>query len=98
MGVTGVAAEKALGRAKITCNKNGIPFDPEKPMVTSGIRLGSPAGTTRGFGAAEFREIGRLIVEVVDGLAQNGEDNAAVEAAVAECVGELCRRFPIYAA
>ena len=96
--MTGGAAEKALGRASITCNKNGIPFDPEKPTVTSGIRLGSPAGTTRGFGEAEFRQIGGLIVEVIDGLAPNGEDNAAVEAAVAERVGELCRRFPIYPA
>jgi glycine hydroxymethyltransferase len=97
-GVTGVAAEKALGRAKITCNKNGIPFDPEKPMVTSGIRLGSPAGTTRGFGTDEFRQIGRLIVEVIDGLSANGENNAAVEAAAAERAAELCRRFPIYPA
>jgi glycine hydroxymethyltransferase len=96
--VTGVAAEKALGRARITCNKNGIPFDPEKPMVTSGIRLGSPAGTTRGMGEGEFREIGRLIVEVVDGLAANGEENGAVERAVAERVAGLCRRFPIYGA
>ncbi len=98
-GVTGVAAEKALGRARITCNKNGIPFDPEKPTVTSGIRLGSPAGTTRGFGEDEFRRIGRLIVEVVDGLADNGEDgNGGVESSVAERVAELCRRFPIYQA
>jgi len=96
-GVTGAATEKALGRAHITCNKNGVPFDPEKPMVTSGVRLGSPAGTTRGFGEAEFREIGRLIVEVVDGLAVNGEDgNGAVEAAVKAKVKVLCDRFPIY--
>jgi len=95
--VTGVAAEKALGRAHITCNKNGIPWDPEKPMVTSGIRLGSPAGTTRGFGEVEFAEIGRLIVEVVDGLAANGEDgNGAVEEAVKAKVKVLCDRFPIY--
>jgi len=95
--VTGVAAEKALGRAHITCNKNGIPWDPEKPMVTSGIRLGSPAGTTRGFGEAEFAEIGRLIVEVIDGLAANGEEgNGAVEAAVKAKVKVLCDRFPIY--
>jgi glycine hydroxymethyltransferase len=95
--VTGVAAEKALGRAHITCNKNGIPWDPEKPMVTSGIRLGSPAGTTRGFGEAEFAEIGRLIVEVIDGLAANGEDgNGAVETAVKAKVKRLCDRFPIY--
>jgi glycine hydroxymethyltransferase len=96
-GVTGAATEKALGRAHITCNKNGVPFDPEKPTVTSGVRLGSPAGTTRGFGEAEFREIGRLIVEVVDGLAKNGEDgNAAVEASVRARVQTLCDRFPIY--
>jgi glycine hydroxymethyltransferase len=96
-GVTGVAAEKALGRAHITCNKNGVPFDPEKPTVTSGIRLGSPAGTTRGFGEAEFREIGRLIVEVIDGLAANGEaGNGAVEAAVKAKVATLCGRFPLY--
>ncbi|TVQ54570.1 MAG: serine hydroxymethyltransferase [Rhodobacteraceae bacterium] len=98
-GVTGAAAEKALGRAHITCNKNGVPFDPEKPTVTSGVRLGSPAGTTRGFGEEEFREIGRLIVEVVDGLAANGEDgNGAVEAAVKAKVQALCDRFPIYEA
>ena len=81
---TGKRAEAALGRAYITCNKNGIPFDPEKPFVTSGIRLGTPAGTTRGFGEAEFREIGELIAEVLDGLreANSDEGNAAVEAAV----------------
>ncbi|MEM8753092.1 MAG: serine hydroxymethyltransferase, partial [Pseudomonadota bacterium] len=96
-GVRGNATEKALGRAHITCNKNGIPFDPEKPMVTSGVRLGTPAGTTRGFGEAEFREVADLIVEVVDGLAANGEDgNAAVEEAVKAKVTALCRRFPIY--
>ena len=96
-GVTGVAAETALGRANITCNKNGIPWDPEKPMVTSGIRLGSPAGTTRGFGEAEFAEIGRLIVEVIDGLAANGEEgNGGVEDAVKVKVKGLCGRFPIY--
>ncbi len=96
-GLTGKAAEAALGRANITCNKNGIPFDPEKPMVTSGIRLGSPACTTRGFGAAEFRQIGELIIEVLDGLSKNGEeDNAAVEAAVKEKVIALTGRFPIY--
>ncbi|SNX70204.1 serine hydroxymethyltransferase [Cereibacter ovatus] len=96
-GVKGNATEKALGRAHITCNKNGIPFDPEKPMVTSGVRLGTPAGTTRGFAEAEFREIARLIVEVVDGLAANGEDgNAAVEAAVKAKVAALCARFPLY--
>ncbi|MBA2127486.1 serine hydroxymethyltransferase [Hyphomicrobium methylovorum] len=96
--LTGTKAEKALGRANITCNKNGIPFDPEKPMVTSGIRLGSPAGTTRGFGVAEFQEIGRLISEVLDGVAKNGEDgNGAVEAAVKAKAIALCDRFPIYA-
>ncbi len=96
-GVKGNATEKALGRAHITTNKNGIPFDPEKPMVTSGIRLGTPAGTTRGFGEAEFRLIADLIVEVVDGLAANGEDgNGAVEAAVKAKVADLCAKFPIY--
>jgi glycine hydroxymethyltransferase len=96
-GVKGNATEKALGRAHITCNKNGIPFDTEKPTITSGVRLGTPAGTTRGFGEAEFRLIGDLIVEVVDGLAANGEDgNAAVEASVRARVEALCARFPIY--
>jgi glycine hydroxymethyltransferase len=96
-GVTGKATEAALGRAHITCNKNGVPFDPEKPFVTSGIRLGTPAGTTRGFGEAEFRAIADWIVEVVDGLAANGEaGNAAVEAAVRAKVEALCKRFPIY--
>ena len=95
--LTGNIAEKALGRANITCNKNGIPFDPEKPMVTSGIRLGSPAGTTRGFGVAEFQEIGRLIAEVLEGLAKNGEGgNATVEAAVRAKAMALCAKFPIY--
>ena len=95
--VTGKAAEAALGRAHITCNKNGVPFDPEKPFVTSGIRLGAPAGTTRGFGEAEFRQIARWIVEVVDGLAASGEaDNGAVEAKVKAEVEALCRAFPIY--
>jgi len=96
-GLTGTKAEKALGRAHITCNKNGIPFDPEKPAVTSGIRLGTPAGTSRGFGVAEFQEVGRLITQVLDGLARNGEDgNAAVEAAVKTEVHALTGRFPIY--
>ncbi len=96
-GVKGNATEVALGRAHITCNKNGIPFDPEKPMVTSGIRLGSPAGTTRGFGEGEFRQIADWIVEVVDGLAANGEDgNAEVEAKVRAEVEAMCDRFPIY--
>jgi glycine hydroxymethyltransferase len=94
--VTGRVAEVALERAGITCNKNGIPFDPEKPTVTSGVRLGSPAGTTRGFGPAEFRAIGELVAEVLDGLAANGENNEAVEASVRGRVRELCARFPIY--
>lgn len=95
--VTGNIAEKSLERAGITCNKNGIPFDPEKPMVTSGVRLGTPAGTTRGFGEAEFRQVGQLIVEVLDGLAANGpEGNGAVEQSVHERVTALCRRFPLY--
>jgi glycine hydroxymethyltransferase len=95
--ITGNISEKALGRAYITCNKNGIPFDPAKPMVTSGIRLGSPAGTTRGFGVAEFQQIGHLICETLDGLAKNGEEgNAAVEAAVKAKAIALCDRFPIY--
>jgi len=93
----GKHAEKALDRASITCNKNGIPFDPEKPFVTSGIRLGTPAGTTRGFGEAEFRTIGGMIAEVVDGLRKNGDaGDAQVEQSVARRVGELCARFPIY--
>ncbi|MAS45455.1 serine hydroxymethyltransferase [Albimonas donghaensis] len=96
-GVTGKATEAALGRAHVTCNKNGVPFDPEKPFVTSGIRLGAPAGTTRGFGEAEFRQIARMIVKVVDGLAaSNGEGDAAIEAEVKEEAIALCRRFPIY--
>jgi len=94
---TGNVTEKALKRAHITCNKNGIPFDPEKPMVTSGVRLGSPAGTTRGFGTAEFREIGLMIGEVVNGIMKNGPDgDGQVEARVKEQVSALCRRFPIY--
>jgi glycine hydroxymethyltransferase len=96
-GVKGNATEKALGRAHITCNKNGIPFDTEKPTITSGVRLGTPAGTTRGFGEPEFRQIGRWIIEVVEGLAANGEDgNAAVEAKVKAEVEALCKSFPIY--
>ncbi|HFB97651.1 MAG TPA: serine hydroxymethyltransferase, partial [Bryobacterales bacterium] len=95
--LTGKAAEAALGRANITCNKNAIPNDPEKPFVTSGIRLGSPAATTRGFGEAEFRETARLILEVLDGLSTNGEEgNADVEARVKEKVLALTGRFPIY--
>ncbi|MEM9969348.1 MAG: serine hydroxymethyltransferase [Pseudomonadota bacterium] len=96
-GVKGNATEKVLGRAHITCNKNGVPFDPEKPMITSGIRLGSPAGTTRGFGEAEFRQIADWIIEVVDGLAAHGEeDNVAAETKVKAEVEALCQRFPMY--
>ena len=96
-GLTGNISEKALGRAHITCNKNGVPFDPAKPMVTSGIRLGSPAGTTRGFGVAEFRDVGRMIAEVLEGLAKNGEaGNGAVEEKIKNEATALCRRFPIY--
>ncbi|OUD09056.1 serine hydroxymethyltransferase [Marivivens niveibacter] len=95
--VKGNQTEEALGRAHITCNKNGIPFDPEKPTVTSGIRLGSPAGTTRGFKEAEFRQIADWIVEVVDGLAANGpEGNGEVEAKVRAEVEALCEKFPLY--
>ncbi len=96
-GVKGNDTEKALERAHITCNKNGIPFDPEKPTVTSGIRLGTPVGTTRGFGEEEFRQIADWIVEVTDGLATHGADgNAAVEAKVKAEVEALCDRFPVY--
>jgi len=94
--LTGKVAELALERAGITCNKNGIPFDPEKPAVTSGVRLGSPAATTRGFGVAEFRAVGAMIAEVLDGLAGGGDGKAAVEAAVRRKVSALCARFPIY--
>ena len=95
-GVKGNAAEKALERAYITCNKNGIPFDKEKFTVTSGIRVGAPAGTTRGFGLAEFREVGLLMAEVLDALAENPEGNPEVEASVRERVKALTSRFPIY--
>jgi glycine hydroxymethyltransferase len=95
--LTGKLAEAALGRAHITCNKNGIPFDPEKPTITSGVRLGTPAGTTRGFGVAEFEEIGGMIVQVLEGLARNGADsNSQVEETVRQRVKKLVRRFPIY--
>jgi glycine hydroxymethyltransferase len=95
--LTGKASEIALGRAHITCNKNGVPFDERSPFVTSGIRLGTPAGTTRGFGAAEFTQIGELIVEVLDGLAKNGDaGDAQVEHRVREAAIKLCERFPIY--
>ncbi|WP_085809970.1 serine hydroxymethyltransferase [Sphingomonas sp. TZW2008] len=97
LGVTGKDADEALERAGITCNKNGIPYDPLPPVKTSGIRVGSPAGTTRGFGTAEFREIGNMVADVLDGLAKNGEaGDAQVEAAVRERVRALCARFPIY--
>ena len=95
-GVKGNAAEKALGRAYITCNKNGIPFDKEKFTITSGIRVGSPAGTTRGFGVAEFREIGQLMAEVLDALAENPKGNPEVEESVKQRVIALTARFPIY--
>jgi glycine hydroxymethyltransferase len=96
--LTGKASEAALGRAYITCNKNGIPFDPQKPFVTSGVRLGTPAGTTRGFGIAEFKRVGELIAETLDGLSKANSDevNAAVEAVVREKVKDLTARFPIY--
>jgi glycine hydroxymethyltransferase len=95
-GVTGTQAENALERAGLTCNKNAIPFDPQPPMVTSGVRLGTPAGTTRGFGVAEFEQIGHLISDVMDGLAANENGDAAVEAEVKAKVRALCERFPIY--
>jgi len=94
--LTGKLAEASLEHAGITCNKNAIPFDPEKPTVTSGVRLGTPAATTRGFGAAEWRQIGQLIGETLDGLAASNEDNTRVERAVREKVLALCRKFPIY--
>ena len=96
-GITGKDAEAALGRAHITCNKNGVPNDPEKPTITSGIRLGSPAGTTRGFGITEFENVGRMIAEVLDGLAANGPDNnQTIETKIKEEATALCRSFPIY--
>lgn len=95
--VTGKAAEIALERAGLTCNKNAIPFDPEKPFVTSGVRLGTSAGTTRGFGEVEFRKVGELVLKVIDALAANPEGDAAVEAAVLEEVRALCETYPIYA-
>ena len=95
--VTGKAAEAGLDRAWLTCNKNGIPFDTRSPFVTSGVRLGTPAGTTRGFGPAEFEQIGKLITEVVDGLSNNGpEGDAQVEESVRNRVSELCEKFPVY--
>lgn len=95
-GLTGDKAEAAMENARMTCNKNGVPFDPEKPTVTSGVRLGTPAGTTRGFGEEEFRQIGNLIADVLDGLAANPDDNSAAEKAAADAVGKLCGDFPIY--
>ena len=95
-GLTGKDSEHSLEEAGITCNKNGIPFDPEKPAITSGIRLGSPAATSRGFGPKEFRQVGELIVRVLDGLAANRADNSAIERQVREEVRQLCKRFPIY--
>ena len=95
-GLTGNITEVSLENAGITCNKNGVPFDPESPFVTSGIRLGSPAGTSRGFGENEFREIGNLIGDVLDGLSQNPDDNSNVESEVKLKVKALCDKFPIY--
>ena len=95
-GLTGKVAEQSLERTGITCNKNAVPFDPEKPTVTSGIRLGSPAATTRGFGPAEFARVGALILEVLDGLTSGGNDNGAIELSVRRRVRDLCDRFPIY--
>jgi len=96
MGLTGKAAEESLHRAFITCNKNGVPFDTEKPMITSGVRVGSPACTTRGFGVAEFEEVGRLMLELLEGLKAHPEDNGAAERAVAARIELLTQRFPIY--
>jgi len=96
-GLKGNETEEALERAGMTCNKNAVPYDPEPPMVTSGVRLGTPAATTRGFGTAEWKLVGEYILEVLDGLKANGVDgNADVEAAVKEKVTALCARFPIY--
>jgi glycine hydroxymethyltransferase len=94
--LTGTATEQSLERAGLTCNKNAIPFDPQPPMITSGVRLGTPAGTTRGFGVEEFQQIGELIGDVLDGLAANPADNSSVEKAVRAKVAALCARFPIY--
>ncbi len=96
-GLKGNATENALERAGMTCNKNAVPFDPEPPMVTSGVRLGTPAATSRGFGVAEFQKVGELMIKVLDGLKENGEEgNAAIEAEVKKEVDALCARFPIY--
>jgi glycine hydroxymethyltransferase len=96
LGLTGRDAERSLERAGMTCNKNGIPFDPQRPTITSGIRLGSPAATTRGFGTAEFRQVGAWIGEVLRGLAANPADNSAAETKIRAAVSELCARFPVY--
>ena len=96
MKLTGRDAEVSLERAHMTCNKNGIPFDPEKPMVTSGVRLGTPVGTTRGFGPKEFRRVGELIGDVLAGLCRNHDDNGAAEGKARAEVAELCNRFPVY--
>ena len=95
-GVTGKDAQASLGRANITCNKNGIPYDTESPMITSGIRLGTQAATTRGFGLDEFKKVGELITKTIKGLSANPDDNAKVEAEVREEVISLCSKFPIY--
>ena len=97
LGITGKDADEALERSAITCNKNGVPFDPLPPVQTSGIRIGSPAGTTRGFGISEFRDIADMIADVLEGLRTNGQDgNGEIEAGVKTRVRELCARFPIY--
>ena len=95
-GLTGKIAEKSLENAGITCNKNGIPFDTESPMVTSGIRLGSQAATTRGFGLKEFQKVGDLITKTIQGLSENPEDNSKIEDEVRKEVVSLCSNFPIY--
>ena len=95
-GVTGKDAQLSLGNANIPCNKNGIPFDNESPMITSGIRLGTPACTTRGFGKEEFKLVADLIFKVVDGLSKNKEDNSKIEKEVQKEIIELCSSFPIY--
>lgn len=96
LGLTGRDAEASLERAGLTCNKNAIPFDPEKPAVTSGLRLGSPAATTRGFGAAEFRQVGEIIGDVLAELAKSRDNNGAAEAEARKAVADLCARFPVY--
>ena len=95
-GVTGKDTQASLGRANITCNKNGIPFDSESPMITSGIRLGTPACTTRGFGSDEFKLVADLIYKVIDGLSKNKDDNSKIEKEVQKEIIKLCSSFPIY--